>query len=265
MEQLVGKVAVVTGGASGIGLAMARRFRDDGMTVVLADVEQPALERAAEEIGADPVWCDVSDLASVEALASHVAERHGGAHLVCANAGVTTYKPLTSTTINDWRWVIGVNLWGVVHTVHTFLPQLMAQADGCHVVITASAAGLISVPGIAPYAASKHAVVSLGETLAAELHGSGVGVSVVCPGMVDTGIVASDRNRPEHLRDEQRPATAGSLPSLEAMDRSDPALIAHAVADAVRNDRFWVLTHPEVMAMVEQRHHTLSEAARHAG
>jgi len=260
--ELSGKVAVVTGGASGIGKAMAAKFRDEGMTVVIADVEQGALDATAAELGVDGVLTDVSDLASVEALGATVIERHGAVHLLCNNAGVGGGGRLDGQTMRDWEWVVGVNLWGVVHGLQVFLPHLEANADGGHIVNTASMAGLAPFPGIGVYNATKYAVVGISETLAIELAGSGVGVSVLCPGVVNTNIFKSQRNRPEHLRNPTR-NTAARAANDEMVTQVgiDPSEVADKVAHAVREGEFWIITHPDLLTHVDARHRALM---RHA-
>src|SRR5215472_7767421 len=200
MELTAGKVAVVTGAASGIGLALAERFARAGLDVVMADVEQPALQAASEKIaglGAKTlaVPTDVSDEAAVNALAAAAVDRFGAVHVVCNNAGVSPVGDPWSGPISAWKWVLGVNLWGVIHGIRAFLPVLAAQGEG-HIVNTASMAGLI--PGLPIYDASKHAVVAISEDLyqAMKLAGLPVGVSVLCPGRVRTGLSDAGRNWP---------------------------------------------------------------------
>jgi len=254
MEHLSGKVAVITGAGSGIGLALARRFVGEGMHIVLADVEEPALAAAAAQVGALgaetlAVPTDVSALADVEALAAAALDRFGAVHLVCNNAGVGGAGPAWDLAL--WRWVIDVNLWGVVHGVHTFLPILREQGEG-HIVNTASWAGI--VPGVVgpAYIASKHAVVGLTERLFHELAGSGIGVSVVCPSVVTTQIVNAERNWPAELgpvpTDALNPEEQEILDLFRAVleaDGIDPAEVADAVLEAVTAPRFWVLTHKD--------------------
>jgi NAD(P)-dependent dehydrogenase (short-subunit alcohol dehydrogenase family) len=259
--ELSGKVAVVTGGASGIGKAMAAKFRDEGMTVVIADVEQGALDATAAELGVDGVLTDVSDLASVEALGATVIERHGAVHLLCNNAGVGGGGRLDGQTMRDWEWVVGVNLWGVVHGLQVFLPHLEANADGGHIVNTASMAGLAPFPGIGVYNATKYAVVGISETLAIELAGSAVGVSVLCPGVVNTNIFRSQRNRPEHLRNPSRNVAARVANDSLVQEGIDPSVVAEKVAHAVRDGEFWIITHPDLLTHVDARHRALM---RHA-
>ena len=221
MTQLDGKVAVITGGAGGIGLALAHRFRRAGMRIALADVEADALDAAVADLGgADDVFaatCDVTDLADVHRFRDAVLAHFGAAHVVCANAGVAPSGPILGTSIESWRWVMDVNVMGVVHTIDAFGATLVGQADG-HFVLTASAAGLSTTPGLGAYSATKHAVVGTAATLHAELAGTGVGVSVLCPGLVRTRIFESERNRPDDAESHHHPATAdlfrGIVPGL---------------------------------------------------
>jgi NADP-dependent 3-hydroxy acid dehydrogenase YdfG len=263
MEQLSGKVAVITGGASGIGRAMAQRFRDDGMQVVIADVEQGALDATASELGVHGVRTDVSDADSVEALAAAVIERYGAVHLLCNNAGVGGGGRIANQTLKDWEWVIGVNLWGVIHGLHSFLPHLLANPDGGHVVNTASMAGLAPFAGIGVYNGTKYAVVGISETLAIELEGTAVGVSVLCPGVVNTNIFQSQRNRPEHLRNPVRNTEARAFNAgLAVQVGIDASVVADKVSAAVRAGEFWIITHPELLDEVERRHAGLMRATR---
>ena len=251
MDDLTGKVAVVTGGASGIGRAMADRFAADGMRIVSGDIEEAALTAAVDELraaGAEAIGVvvDVTDPASVQSLADEAADVFGGWDVVCLNAGVGAGGPMWELGLADWEWVLGVNLWGVIHGVRTFVPAMVERGDG-HVVITASLAGLIAGPNMGPYNASKFAAVAIGETLAADLEaaGSGVGVSILCPAWVNTRIFESGRNRPEHLR--------GAADERAAIGREDAAAffaaamptteVAERVVDAVRDRRLHILTH----------------------
>ncbi len=259
MQDLRGKVAVVTGGASGIGKALAARFAAEGMHVVIADIEADPLTAAAAEIGALAVRTDVADADSVAALADATVERFGAVHIVCNNAGVGGGGLIKDLTLKDWKWVIDVNLWGVIHGVTSFLPHLLANAEGGHIVNTASVAGLVAGPGIGPYNASKYGVVAISETLQAELaaEDSPVRVSVLCPGYVDTNIFTSQRNRPAALRNE-RPKVAARAANRDITSSAlaqglDPAVVAGMVLDAIRAEQFWVITHPEYLPAITER------------
>lgn len=266
MEELRGKVAVITGGASGIGRAVAREAATEGMRIVLADIEEPALKSTADELAADgaevlAVTTDVSEASSVEELRERALARFGAVHLVHNNAGIGLGGLSWEVPLADWQWALGVNLWGVVHGIRTFVPLLLEQGVG-HVVNTASVAGLVSTPFMGPYNTSKFAVVTLSETLFKELRllGSPVGVSVLCPGFVKTGIADSERNRPQWAR---QPETAEEEAPLRAVLHQlvdagiDPAVVGARVIDAVKAGTFYVLTHPESYAAVERRAHDI--------
>jgi len=263
MQDLKGKVAVVTGAASGIGFGMAERFCAEGMRVVMADIEDAALNDASKRLadgGATvlPVVTDVSKGTSVDDLAARTFEEFGTAHVLCNNAGVATGGPMWTLTERDWAWVMGVNLWGVIHGVRAFVPRLVEQGEG-HVVNTASIAGLTSAPMMGPYNVTKHGVVTLSETLQQELgmHGSPVGVSVLCPGWVQTRIGESDRNRPPELQDgtESNPIGEMGKEFLKTLVDSGlpPSEVAGRVLDAIHEQRFYILTHPEMTPMVQRR------------
>jgi NAD(P)-dependent dehydrogenase (short-subunit alcohol dehydrogenase family) len=249
LTDLTGKVAVVTGAASGIGLAMTRRFVDEGMRVVMADVEEPKLVEVASKLesdGADvlAVLTDVTDPDQVQALADQAVRHHGAVHLVCNNAGVAPGGPMLSTTPRDWQWTVGVNVLGVAYGVTTFGPLLVEQGEG-HIVNTASEAGLVTTSMLGMYCATKHAVVGLSESLYRELEGTPVGVSVLCPNLVRTSIFQSERNRP--FGAELSPTENATMaPLRESIDAHgiDPSQVASDVVDAVRTDRFWIFTHP---------------------
>jgi len=245
MDDLRDKVAVVTGGASGIGLALARRFAAEGMHLVLADIEQSALDAATAELGEGgtqvlALRTDVSDPVAVEALAAAAYGRFGAVHVLVNNAGVVTGGPAWEQSLEDWNWVLGVDLWGVVHGVRAFVPRMLAGGAPGHIVNTASIAGLLAMPGIAPYDVAKAGVVSLSECLHFDLEavGAPIGVSVLCPGRVRSRIGESDRNRPGGAAGTHyRPGTV--VP--------DTVLSAEATADlvlaSILADRFWILTH----------------------
>jgi len=258
MRDLAGKVAVVTGAASGIGLAVCRRLGMDGMRVMMADIEEPALAAAARALSADGIETaaavtDTSDPDSVDALARGTLDRFGAVHVVCNNAGVHRGGPSWEIPLPMWQWIVGVNLFGIVHGIRSFLPHLIAQGEG-HVVNTASVGGLLAGPWMSPYHATKHAAVAISESLYQELAAinSPVHVSVLCPGMVRTRIHEAARNWPD--RYGPMPAVH-DLPQVAQWRRSaigrvtagqDPAVIAAAVRDAILGERFWVLTHPEL-------------------
>lgn len=263
MQELSGKVAVVTGAASGIGLALSRAFQAQGMKVVMADIEPAALEAATADLATGgevlPFRCDVSDAAQVDALRDAAVERFGTVHVVCNNAGVSAGGPVWTHTPEDWEWVLGVNLYGVVNGIRSFTPLLIEQGEG-HIVNTSSMAGLTSPPFMAVYNVSKHAVVTLSETLFGDLQlvgATGVGVSVLCPGWVQTRIHEADRNRPVA-------ADGQAVASLDDVGMRDfvaglinsgiaPADVADMVVEAVHQGRFYVLTHPEWTPMISGR------------
>ena len=263
MRDLTGKVAVVTGAASGIGLAISRRLGADGMRVMMADVEEPALAAAAKDLAAEGIETavavtDVRSAQSVDALASATLEHFGAVHVVCNNAGVAGGGPAWEIPLNVWEWVLGVNLFGVVHGIRAFVPHLVAQGEG-HIVNTASVAGLLTAPWMAPYNASKHAVVGVSETLYHELAaiGSAVGVSVLCPGFVRTNIGESNRNWPDSLgplpadRPDSEEIRAAIRTAIES--GTDPAVVAASVRDAIVNDTFWILTHSDFRDAITAR------------
>ena len=262
MKDVSGKVAVVTGGASGIGRAMAEAFASAGMKLVLADQDDARVAETARELAARgaqviAVRTDVSSPADVDALARRAIDAFGAVHVVCNNAGVAYGGlPTWESTVEDWRWVVGVNLMGVVHGVRTFTPILLEQGEG-HIVNTASIAGLITISGNALYAVTKHAVVALSETLFNELAGCGVRVSVLCPGFVHTPLIeTSERNAPEAVR-RQHPDLFESADSrqMQAVLASAmaPAKVGEAVLSAIRAERFWILPSPEHAPAIRHR------------
>ena len=261
MNELQGKVAVVTGAASGIGRAVAERCAAAGMKVVRADVEEPALVKAEDEMrtaGADveAVRTDVSRQEDVDELARRAVARFGAVHLVHNNAGVAVGGPIWQNTLEDWRWILGVNLLGVVHGIRSFVPLMLQQGGPAHVVNTASAAGLTSPPFLGAYNVTKHGVVALSETLARDLamQQAQIKVSVLCPGFVDTGIFDSHRNRPDELRNAED-ATGGMPAGASAFLQGSmpPAVVAGHVLDAVQEERFYILPHDEVLGGVRNR------------
>jgi len=261
MELEAGKVAVVTGSASGIGFALAERFARAGMHVVLADIEAGALDAAAERIAAHgvetlAVVTDVSLEPAVQALATAAVERFGAVHLVCNNAGVMSKADAWTGPLSGWEWVMGVNFWGIVHGIRAFLPVLV-ESGGGHIVNTASIAGLM--PGFgASYDASKHAVVALTEDLFLDMRLSPVpiGVSVLCPGWVRTELMTSERNWTGEGTvpgDSVTFAVIGHHVERALAEATTPAAIADAVAEAVIDDRFWVLPHDDFLDLAVAR------------
>jgi NAD(P)-dependent dehydrogenase (short-subunit alcohol dehydrogenase family) len=261
-----GRVTVVTGGASGIGAAMARAFAAAGSSVVVADLDRPQAETVAATIRegggqAEAVPVDVSDSGSVDQLAAATLDRFGRVDVLCNNAGVSTFNLIQDQTLDDWRWVFGVNLWGVVHGINAFLPILRRQGTPAHIVNTASIAGLLSgVAFIGPYSATKTAVVSISETLSQEfaIAQLPIGVSVLCPSATDTHVMESERGRPPSLGSESRTEMAESVrlairDSFTGPDGRTPDQVAGRVLDAVRSGQFWIITHPGERPLVETR------------
>ncbi len=265
MKEFQGKVAVITGAASGIGLGIAERCVREGMSVVLADIEETSLSKAEAELKAAGgtvlgVRTDVSKRSDVERLARQALEAFGQVHLLFNNAGVAAGGAPWEATWNDWEWVIGVNLWGVIHGVKVFTPIMLAQNTECHIINTSSGAGLIVGGFSAPYSATKHAVVALSESLYLSLQqrNSLVKVSVLCPGLVRTNIANTERNRPAELRNEPVTMTpemqAGLAAFQAAIERSmPPPQVADVVFDAIQKEQFYILTHPDWMEAIQLR------------
>jgi len=265
MRDFKGKVAVITGAASGIGLGIARRCATEDMKLVVADINQANLAKAESELnglGAAvlAVQTDVSQRSDMERLARQACDAFGQVHLLVNNAGVAAGGPPWEATWNDWEWVIGVNLWGVIHGVKVFTPLMLAQNTDCHIVNTASAAGLMVGGASAPYSVTKHAVVALSESLYLTLQRQKalVKVSVLCPGLVRTNIFNTEQNRPATLKDEPVELTpqrqAGQAAFKAAIEAGmSPAQVADIVFDAVRNEQFYILTHPKWMEAVQMR------------
>lgn len=266
MQEFKDKVAVITGGASGLGLAMARRFAHEGMKLVLADIEEDALRPVEQEFrkAGVPVLAirtDVSRAQDVERLAEKTLATFGAAHVVCNNAGVAPGGVVWENTVADWDWVLGVNVWGVIHGVRVFVPIMLRQDTPCHIVNTASVAGLLSPPGMGIYCVSKHAVVTLTECLYQDLaaRGAKIGTSVLCPAYVPTGIIDSERNRPALLRNPNRARSAEDVEREEQMrhavqsGRVSAEMVADLVFDSIREDRFYILTHPRINAAIQMR------------
>ncbi len=266
MQVFLGKVAVVTGAASGIGLGMTEALASRGMKVVMADVEEAALMREAERLTranfeVDPQLADVSSFGSVERLAAAANARFGKVHVLCNNAGVSGGggKPIWAQSQADWDWVMGVNFWGVLNGVRAFVPGMIAHGEEGHVVNTSSILGLVTGAGSA-YGVSKHAVTRLTEGLYQDLKAANakIGATVLCPGMIATNIITSGRNRPDALKDEAAPDPARSqvIAAMDARFKADgmaPREVGEKVAEAIASEQFYVLTHAENMEGVKRR------------
>ncbi len=275
MKEFKGKVAVVTGGASGIGWGIAERCAAEGMKVVIADIEEEALQKAArtlQEGGAEvlTVRTDVSKIADIEALAQKTVEEFGGAHLLFNNAGVNTdislRKPVWENTIADWEWMLGVNLWGVIHGVKVFLPIMMRQNTECHIVNTASMAGLIAEPQLVIYAVTKQGIIALSEGLYIQLkeRNSAIGVSVLCPAFVSSRLFEAERNRPAGLKNPAEPPKPRQPAQLVSQfNKVSPTLTPEQSADivfkAIREGTFYIFTDPLVQELFRQRAENILE------
>jgi NAD(P)-dependent dehydrogenase (short-subunit alcohol dehydrogenase family) len=264
VDSLEGRTAVVTGAASGIGLGLATRFAEAGMKVVMADIEKGPLGEAAEKLRAGgtevlAVPTDVSDGDQVDALAARAVDAFGPVHVLCNNAGVGNSKTIATLSTADWSWVLGVNLWGVIHGLRAFLPGMLAHGEAGHVVNTASMAGLFAAPTMGPYCASKFAVVAISETLQQEMAmaASQIGVSVLCPGVVSTRIHQAERNRPGRQSkivydpDSRFGVDAGNAGAPG--NALDPAAVAEQVHAAIMEGRFYIITHPDWLGGVSKR------------
>jgi NAD(P)-dependent dehydrogenase (short-subunit alcohol dehydrogenase family) len=273
VKELSDRVAVVTGAGGGIGAALAEALAEEGMHVVVADLDGDAVERVADEVRgrgrrALAVATDVSKREALDELARRTWDEFGACHLLCNNAGVLVLGPLEERSDLDWQWVIGVNLLGVVHGIQAFVPRMLRQEGEGHIVNTASISGLVAFPLVGVYSTTKYAVVGLSESLRADLAKHGIGVSVLCPGGVQTRILQSSRNRPAELGGAPRAvgtarAVAGSL-GVGEDELIDPPEVARAViAGVLANDPF-IMTHPRYRALLEERHLVLMEACDRA-
>ena len=263
MEDLAGKTAVVTGGASGIGRAMVDRFTAEDMNVVVADIDGAAAEAtAAELVGAGGravgIRTDVSRLDDIRALAEATVDSFGAVHIVCNNAGVVIGGRVEDLTDDEWRWVIDVDLWGAINGIRVFLPLIEAQGAG-HLLSTSSTSGMVAPPFIAPYSVAKAGVITLMEAVRRELDArqSPVGASVLVPGPVDTALLTGRHNRPDTVTQRsdtpEGRAFASSSASYLATAGKDPATVAALVVAAIRANRFWILTHPEWTDILQRR------------
>lgn len=263
MKELNGKVAAVTGAASGLGRSMALAFAAEGMDLALADVDEVSLSSVQDEVLAKGVRAitlkvDVANAQQIEGFRDQTLTRLGGVHVVCNNAGVSPLGAVWENSVADWQWILGVNLWGVVNGVRAFAPHLIAQDEG-HIVNTASVSGLISPPGSGAYNVTKHAVVALSESLHHDLRerNSHVGVSVLCPAYVPTGIVDSERNRPKELgvsrKSEQTVAREAMLRKAVKSGKVSADQVAQAVVAGIKAERFYILTHPKIKGAIQAR------------
>ncbi|GAC1364147.1 MAG: hypothetical protein NVS2B12_08230 [Ktedonobacteraceae bacterium] len=267
MKDFRGKTAVVTGAASGIGRALAEKCVQEGMKIVLADVEEQALHKAADELkarGGDvlAVQTDVSKAEQVEALAQKAFATYSGVHLLFNNAGVGAGANVWESSLADWQWVLGVNLWGIIHGIHFFVPRMLAQNEPGHIVNTASSEGVVAHAGLGIYRTSKHAAVTLSETLALELaeRGDKLKASVLCPEWVSTRILESERNRPPELQNNatNQQITPEMLAALQTLYHAiqtglPPSQVATIVFEAIREERFYIFTHPTTKIGIQVR------------
>ena len=262
MNELQAKTAVVTGAGSGIGRELALACAREAMSVVLADIDEAGMREtqaalAPFGVGVEAIRCDVSQPLEVEALAARAWERFGAVHLLFNNAGVAVAGPAWAATLEDWKWTLDINLMGVVHGVRSFVPRMLAQGGACHVVNTASVAGLVDIPGSAVYCVSKHGVVALSECLHHDLRvaGAAIGVSVLCPAFVNTGIGDSARHRPSELAATNPLAAPYEEAVRQALrsGRITAADVARATLDAVKAGRFYILTHAKTKPAIEAR------------
>lgn len=258
--KLEGKVAVVTGAGSGIGRELAIACAREGMHVVLADIDEPGMGATLAQFrGAATLQmrCDVSKAGELENLAGETYRRFGACHLLFNNAGVAVTGPAWTAPLEDWKWVLDINLMGVVHGIRAFVPRMLEQGTEGHVVNTASVAGFLSLPGSAVYCVSKHAVVTLSECLLHDLKvaRSRIGVSVLCPAFVNTGIADSERHRPKELAATNPLAApyANAMKQAVAAGRVSAAEVAAMTLDAVKQGRFYVLPHPRIKSSIETR------------
>lgn len=275
MRDLSGRTAFVTGAASGVGFALARALAAEGANVMLADIEEPALDAAVARLaGFSPriasIVCDVADFDSLSRAAAETRDAFGPVHILCNNAGVAGGSGVEAISPQTWRWVVDVNLMGVVNGLAAFLPAMRAHGQGGHIVNTASMAGLQANIGFSPYVATKYAVVGISEGLAKELAPENIGVSVLCPGFVRTRIAESARNRQERYGPAQRPppdSASGELARRMAENADaglDPAWVAARALDAIRSNELYVFTHPEMRGEVDERFAAIDAAFRRA-
>lgn len=267
MKSLDGKIAVVTGGASGMGRGIAERLQSAGARVIIADVDSGAIDATSAQLGVEGIAADVSQFDQVQALADQVMDRHGAVHILCNNAGVGPVGMIADLTLNDWRWMLDINLWGVIHGVHAFLPYMKRNADGGHIINTSSQAGLLSGPGFGPYCVSKYGVVALTEVLAQELEleGSALKASVLLPGPTQTAIATGSRHRKD--------AGAAGLKDIDLNDIDlfdgpipwkSPEEIGQIVLDGIASGELYLFTHPQLSQPIFDRFDKIRSASDRA-
>lgn len=279
MNEFTEKVAFITGAASGIGFGMAKAFAERGMRIMLADIDAEALEQSVAELASNgvpasalgSVVCDVSDPLSLERARDETLKTFGAVHVLCNNAGVSLVGPTAELPQDDWDWVLGVNLMGVLHGVQTFVPVMKKQRQPGHVINTASIAGLAPLGGKqAPYKVTKFGVVALSEVLRDELSKTEIGVSVLCPGPVRTAIIGCEAHRPERFGpspSKTEPSPAEKFAASVVNAGLDPDIVGQLVVSAIEDDRLYIFTAPELRGMIEARHQMIAKdldwAAKH--
>ncbi|MFP5469939.1 MAG: SDR family NAD(P)-dependent oxidoreductase [Alphaproteobacteria bacterium] len=257
MKDVKGKVAFITGAASGMGLGMARAFAAAGMKVMIADIEAEPAKRAADELtgkGYEAAWLqvDVTKLDAMHAAAKQTVDTFGKVHIISNNAGIGVFGMSETCDMRNWHWVVDVNLWGVVHGLQAFVPLIQAQGEGGHVSSTASMAGMAGLRGAGPYNATKFAVVGIMETFAAEHRKTGISASVLCPGLVATNIASSTRNRQEEYGGASKPSDKG-ISATELAKGLDPDAVGRQVLEAIQEDQFYIFTDPSLRHIIETR------------
>ena len=267
MKDIVGKVAFVTGGASGIGLAMARSFSAAGMKVAITDIEQAALDHVKDEFASSSaevilLKVDVTDRDAMEQAAQETEAAFGKVHVVCNNAGVSVGGRVDKMNYKDWDWVMGVNLDGVINGVQTFVGRIKAHGEGGHFVNTASMAGQMPIPGGSIYTTSKYAVVGMSEVMRTDLARYNIGVSVLCPGGVTTNVAKSGRNRPANLKRETDTSrlNLGKLSETVMDDMLEAAVIGDMVLEAILADDLYIFSHPHLKPIVDARTAAVDES-----
>ncbi len=248
MKDVEGKVAFITGGGSGIGLGMAKVFSAAGMKVVIADIREDHLKSATLQVGdAHPIWLDVTDRAAFARAADEAEKVFGPVDIICNNAGVNMFAPMEHCTYQDWDWIMGVNIGGVINGVQTFLPRMLARNKGGQIVNTSSMASFITGPGAGIYTTSKFAVRGMSESLRWSLAPRNIGVSVLCPGLVNTNIHESDRTRPAHLSTDIGLVDQAFMQKLPELQKAgmDPVDVGHRVLEGIKRNDLYIFSHPE--------------------